>query len=122
MKRYLLGVVTGAVITITSAHATEILDLHSPITVVDPSNGEKFQLSPKDAGMLNRICLDDVDCIRGMAPFIAQHPSSIALPSEQLARLPKRPAGNVYDELRMKECEFAINHHQDLVQHCGFSP
>jgi hypothetical protein len=122
MKRYLIGVVTGAVIAITSAHATEILDLHSPVTVIDPSNGQKFQLSPKDAGTLSRICRDDVDCIHGMAPFIAQHPSSITLPSEHLARLPQRPVGNVDDDLRRKECEFAISHHQDLVQHCGFSP
>jgi hypothetical protein len=45
----------------SSAHSTEILDTISPVSVVDPSNGEKFQLGPQDAATLMRICGDNHD-------------------------------------------------------------
>jgi hypothetical protein len=54
-------------------------------------------------------------------PGSRNHPSYITLRGYPLARLPQRPMGNVDDDLSRKECEFAINHHQDLTKHCGFS-
>lgn len=79
----LLATAATVIALASSAHSTEILDTTSPVSVVDPSNGEKFQLSPEDAATLMRICGDDhdyfVNCIHGMAPWFAQHPSYITL-------------------------------------------
>lgn len=117
----LLATVAIVIALASAAHSAEILDAHSPVSVVDPSNGAKFKLSPQDAAMLTRICRNDVNCIHGMAPWFAQHPTPITLRGYPLARLPQLPTGNVDDDLSRKECEFAINHHQDLTEHCGFS-
>ena len=48
----LVAAALGVVLSTTSAHAVEIVDLHSMVTVTDPSNGEQFRLSPQAAGSL----------------------------------------------------------------------
>jgi hypothetical protein len=88
MRQRLVAAALGVVLLTTSARAVEIIDLHSMVTVTDPSNGEQFRLSPQAAGVLARMCGDDVTCLHGTVGWLAKNPPYITLPAFPLARMP----------------------------------